>query len=78
MMRNKILLVSIFIIYQLAALAQTPQNVDRGKGRGESIWDSPWTIAFLIGFFVLMIISRTWSKRIHQKRDNESQKDQEE
>jgi hypothetical protein len=76
--KNKVILVLVILFNKLAFIAQTPQNIDRGKGRGESIWDSPWTIAFLVGFVVLMIVSRTWSKRIHQKRDNESEKNKKE
>jgi F0F1-type ATP synthase membrane subunit a len=61
-------------IYSSNLFGQIPQNIDRGEGRGESIWDSPWTIFSLVIFVILLVISRTWSKKIHKKRDHESQK----
>jgi hypothetical protein len=74
-MKNKLALFFILISNTFFYFAQTPQNIDIGKGRGESIWQSPWTIALLFGFVFLLIISRKWSKRIHEKRDSESEKD---
>ncbi len=72
-------LYTLFILFiSLPIFAQRPQNVDIGKGRDQSIWDSPWTIALLVGFVILMIVSRSWSKKIHARRDSESEKDKEE
>lgn len=70
-----------FLLMGLISIAQTPQNVSPGKGKGESIWDSTTTIVLIVVFILLMIISRTWSKRVHSKRDeisNENKKKEEE
>jgi hypothetical protein len=66
------------LLFSVPVYAQRPQNIDIGKGRNESIWDSPWTIALLVGFVILMIVSRSWSKKIHARRDSESEKDKKE
>jgi len=73
-------IVSSYLIFLASwnVVAQTPQNVTVGEGRGESIWDSTGTIIAVIGFLLLIIISRKWSKKIHEKRDELASRDQEE
>lgn len=72
-------IVSIYLIFYASwnVVAQTPQNVTVGEGRGESIWDSTATILAVIGFLLLIIISRKWSKKIHEKRDELARRDSE-
>lgn len=70
-----------FLIVGLFSIAQTPQNIDPGDGKGKSIWDNTTSIILIVVFILLMIISRTWSKRVHSKRDeisNENKKKKEE
>lgn len=77
-MKLRIQLLIFSLVTFLHSFAQTPQNIDRGKGRGESMWDSTTTIVIIVAFFILMIISRTWAKKIRNKRDERSEKDKEE
>lgn len=66
-----------FLTIGLFSIAQTPQNIDPGDGKGESIWDNTTTIILIVVFILLMIISRTWSKRVHSKRDEISNEQKE-
>ncbi len=77
-MKYRIMILIAFISLRVSdLLAQRPQNVDIGKGRGESAWDSTTTILLIIAFFLLMFISRRWSKKIQDKRDQLSKKNYE-
>lgn len=48
---------------------QTPQNVTVDSGESESLWSSKVGIIIFVVFVVLLIVGRTWSKKIHKKRD---------
>jgi len=62
----------------LNLFAQTPQNVNLGDDENKSLWDSTSAIIFVAVIILLLIIGRTWSKKVHQKRDEMSRKDKEE
>ena len=74
-MKLRIQLLIFSLVSFLYSFAQTPQNIDRGKGRGESMWDSTTTIILIAAFIILMIVSRTWAKKVRNKRDERSEKD---
>lgn len=64
------------MILVMNAFGQIPQNVNPEAGKeGESLWDSTSAIIFAAVIILLLIIGRTWSKKVHQKRDEMSQKD---
>jgi cytochrome bd-type quinol oxidase subunit 1 len=69
--------ISAFFI-ALNAFVQTPQNVDLGDDENKSLWDSTSAIIFAAVIILLLIVGRTWSKKVHQKRDEMSRKDKEE
>lgn len=71
-----ITLVSVFFIV-LNAFVQTPQNVNLGEDDNKSLWDSTSAIIFAAVIILLLIVGRTWSKKVHQKRDEMSEKDKE-
>ncbi len=61
---------SLFIVY-----GQSPQNVSVETGPSQSLWSSKTGIAIFFAFVILLIVGRSWSKRIHKKRDEVSMKD---
>lgn len=71
-----ITLVSVFFVV-LNAFVQTPQNVNLGEDDNKSLWDSTSAIIFAAVIILLLIVGRTWSKKVHQKRDEMSKKDKE-
>lgn len=71
-----ITLVSVFFIV-MNAFVQTPQNVDLGDDENKSLWDSTSAIIFAAIIILLLIVGRTWSKKVHEKRDEMSRKDKE-
>lgn len=74
---KKLIMLLTFLYTGLLSIAQTPQNISPGKGKGESIWENTSTIVLIVVFILLMIISRTWSKRVHSKRDEIASSDKE-
>lgn len=72
-----ITLLSVFFIV-FDAFVQTPQNVNLGDDENKSLWDSTSAIIFAAVIILLLIIGRTWSKKVHEKRDEMSRKDKEE
>ncbi|MEX1190941.1 MAG: hypothetical protein WEA99_03140 [Brumimicrobium sp.] len=58
-------------------IAQTPQNITQGDDENKSLWDSTSAIIFAAVIIFLLIIGRTWSKKVHEKRDEMSKKDKE-
>lgn len=70
-------LLSIFFIV-VNAFVQTPQNVNLGDDDNKSLWDSTSAIIFAAVIILLLIVGRTWSKKVHEKRDEMSRKDKEE
>lgn len=76
-MKKYIISLSVLLI-SFINFAQTPQNVNPGKGKGESMWDSPTTIILIVVFILLMIVSRSWSKKVQAKRDELSKRNKNE
>lgn len=78
MKKLTVILISIFFS-TINLIGQIPQNVNPESGKkGESLWDSTSAIIFAAVIILLLIVGRTWSKKVHQKRDEMSQKDKEE
>lgn len=77
MKKLTITLLSIFFSI-VNLIGQTPQNVNLGEDENKSLWDSTSAIIFAIVIILLLIVGRTWSKKVHQKRDEMSRKDKEE
>ncbi|PHR45551.1 MAG: hypothetical protein COA32_12910 [Fluviicola sp.] len=69
-------LVSVFFVV-VNAFAQTPQNIDLGDDKNQSLWNSTSAIIFVAVIILLLIIGRTWSKKVHEKRDEMAKKDKE-
>ena len=67
-----------FCLITLNSWSQTPQNVTQSDGDNqESLWDSTYAMVFVGILILLLIVGRTWSKKIHDKRDELSNKDKE-
>lgn len=66
---KKLYLAIATVWMSLTALAQTPQHVTQVDDEQVNFWES--NTAMIIGgvLILLLIIARTWSKRIHKKRD---------
>jgi uncharacterized membrane protein YdbT with pleckstrin-like domain len=67
-------IVFLVSISSTVVYGQSPQNISADSGEAESLWSSKVGIAIFVVFFVLLIIGRTWSKKIHRKRDELSSK----
>lgn len=67
-------IVFLFSIFSTFIFGQTPQNVTVGTGESESLWSSKVGIVIFVVFVVLLVVGRTWSKKIHRKRDELSDK----
>jgi membrane protein implicated in regulation of membrane protease activity len=75
-MKKLIITLMSTVILVMSAFAQIPQNVNPEAGKeSESLWDSTSAIIFAAVIILLLIIGRTWSKKVHQKRDEMSKKD---
>lgn len=66
--------VFLFSLFTLSIYGQSPQNITVGSGKSESLWSSKVGIVIFVVFVVLLIVGRTWSKKIHKKRDELSSK----
>lgn len=67
------------VLFVMNIFGQIPQNVNPESGdEGKSLWDSTSAIIFAIVIILLLIVGRTWSKKVHQKRDEMSRKDKDE
>lgn len=77
-MTNKLKYLILFCFVNVTVWSQTPQNVtqldDENK---ESLWTSTSAIIFVAALILLLIVGRTWSKKIHEKRDELTDKDKE-
>lgn len=76
-MIKKLYLAIAAIWMSLSVLAQSPQHVKQTDSEQVNFWES--NTAMIIGgvLILALIIARTWSKRIHKKRDeviNEEEK----
>ncbi len=77
-MKKKILSVVLASFMFLHSWSQTPQNVTQsGDDKNESLWNSTSAIIFVAVLILLLIVGRGWSKKIHEKRDELSNKDRE-
>lgn len=75
---KKLMILFLSIVFaSTSIIAQTPQNITQGDGKGESLWNSTSAIIFAVVLILLLIIGRTWSKKVHEKRDEMSRKDKE-
>jgi predicted transcriptional regulator len=68
-MKNKLKTLLVFLWIGLTIVAQTPQGVIQNDKEQVNFWES--NTAMIIGGVVILtlIIARTWSKRIHKRRD---------
>ncbi len=75
-MKSKLSLLVFFLVTTLYSLAQTPQNVTQlDDSEKDSLWNSTSAIIFVAILILLLIVGRTWSKKVHEKRDELSNKD---
>lgn len=74
---TKIYLLFAALWMTLATIAQTPQHVTQTDKEQVNFWES--NTAMIIGgvLILALIIARTWSKRIHKKRDEVISEDEE-
>ncbi|PWH86251.1 hypothetical protein [Brumimicrobium oceani] len=76
-MMTKIYLLLATIWMTLATFAQTPQHVTQTDSEQVNFWESD-TAMIIGGVLILaLIIARTWSKRIHKRRDEVISEDEE-
>lgn len=68
-------IIILFSFVTLLAAGQSPQNITVDSGESQSLWSSKTGIVIFIVFIVLLILGRTWSKKIQQKRDEISSRD---
>ncbi|RYM31364.1 hypothetical protein ERX46_16925 [Brumimicrobium glaciale] len=76
-MMTKIYLVMAAIWMSFVTLAQSPQHVKQTDSEQVNFWES--NTAMIIGgtLILVLIIARTWSKKIHKKRDEVIDKEEE-
>ena len=76
-MMTKIYLLFASLWMTLAVIAQSPQHVKQTDKEQVNFWES--NTAMIIGgvLILALIIARTWSKRIHKKRDEVISEDEE-
>ena len=75
----KKLIISIYVLLiGFMTFAQIPQNVNPGTENKESMWESPVTIVLIAVFILLLVTSRSWSKKFLRKRDDITDREKEE
>jgi uncharacterized membrane protein YdbT with pleckstrin-like domain len=67
-------ILTLIALGNLFVIGQMPQNITVDSGESESLWSSKVGVVIFVVFIVLLILGRTWSKKIHQKRDDISNK----
>lgn len=76
-MKNKIIYLVIVLLGTFHSWGQTPQNVTQLDNESkDSLWNSTSAIIFVAVLILLLIIGRTWSKKIQKKRDELSNKEE--
>lgn len=76
-MTTKIYLAISAIWMSLVTIAQSPQHVKQTDSEQVNFWESN-TAMIIAGVLIFaLIIARTWSKRIHKKRDEVINKEEE-
>ena len=67
----------VFLLTTLNTWSQTPQNVTQLDNEDkESLWNSTSAIIFVAVLILLLIVGRTWSKKIHEKKDEITNRDE--
>lgn len=75
-MKRVALYTILFLLSAINTIAQTPQNVTQlDNEEKDSLWNSTNAIIFVAVLILLLIIGRTWSKKIHEKRDEMTKDD---
>lgn len=76
-MMKKLILAFTGIVMSLIAFAQSPQHVKQTDSEQVNFWES--NTAMIIGgvLIFVLIIARSWSKRIHKRRDEVINKEKE-
>jgi Flp pilus assembly protein TadB len=68
------LMLFLVSISSIIVYGQSPQNIIVDSGESESLWSSKEGIVIFVVFVILLVVGRTWSKKIHRKRDELSSK----
>lgn len=76
-MKTKAILLLVTIWSGLLSIAQTPQHVTQGDNEQTNFWESNTAMITGAVVILLLIIARSWSKRIHKKRDEAANKEEE-
>lgn len=75
-MKKKLAYLLITLFGTLNSWAQTPQNVTQLDNEDkDSLWNSTSAIIFVAVLILLLIVGRTWSKKVHKKRDEMTKDD---
>lgn len=69
-MRKGIYLVLGMLWMSLNILAQTPQHVKQTDKEQTNFWESKTAMIIGIVLILALIIARTWSKKVHKRRDD--------
>jgi len=69
-------ILTLIALGNLFVIGQMPQNITVDSGESESLWSSKVGVVIFVVFVVLLIIGRTWSKKVHKKRDEMANKDE--
>lgn len=76
-MKNKLAYFVLVLMTAVNGIAQTPQNVTQLDNEGkDSLWNSTNAIIFVAVLILLLIVGRTWSKKVHDKRDEMTKDDE--
>ena len=76
-MKNKIAYFVLILFTTFNGVAQTPQNVTQLDNEDkDSLWNSTNAIIFVAVLILLLIVGRTWSKKIQDKRDEMTKDDE--
>ena len=76
-MIGKVYIILAAIWLSFATIAQTPQCVTQNDSEQINFWESNTAMTIGAAIIITLIVARTWSKRIHKKRDEVINKDEE-
>ncbi|WP_107037589.1 hypothetical protein [Brumimicrobium mesophilum] len=74
----KVYSVLAVLLMSLMTFAQSPQHVKQTDSEQVNFWESPTAMIIGGALILILIIARTWSKRVHKKRDDVINKKEEE